>query len=76
MNRGHGFFSVNCEYLEGYAACSTAKEVLEAQAAFMQPKPEERQARHLDLPSSSSSEDEDEDSGGGPDGPGGEVGAS
>ena len=59
-DRGHGFFAVNNEYLEGYAQCASAKEVLEAQHAFMQPRPEERQARHLDLPPSSSEEEEED----------------
>ena len=42
----------------------------------MQPRPEEKRARHLDLPPSSS-EEEDEDGGGsGAEGPGDEAGAS
>lgn len=56
---GHAFFSVNGEYLDAYAECRTAEEVIEAQNRIL--SQDLQGPRELEMPPTYSSSDEESD---------------
>lgn len=59
---GHSFLKLNNELLEKYAACTTSKEILQAQDDYLREAQAEKDKRRteVDFPSSSSESSESE----------------